>query len=151
VRVGVDTSVLVRAHVASLPEHPAARTFLKGLLDRPDVTIVVTPAVLHELVHVITDPRRFDPPVVMAEALALARLYLGRANVECLATDADALADALALVEKHDLGRRRLADTLFAATLLRHGVRRLVTANPADFAVFSGLQLVEPRAASGVS
>jgi len=151
VRVGVDTSVLVCAHVASLAEHPAARTFLKGLLDRPDVTIVVTPAVLHELVHVITDPRRFDPPVVMAEALALARLYLGRANVECLATDADALADALALVEKHDLGRRRLADTLFAATLLRHGVRRLVTANPADFAVFSGLQLVEPRAASGVS
>ncbi|HEX9189767.1 MAG TPA: TA system VapC family ribonuclease toxin [Vicinamibacteria bacterium] len=144
-KVAVDTNVLVYAHVASLAEHAAVKTFLKSLLDRPDVTVVVTPGVLHELVHVITDPRRFDPPVAMAEALALARLYLGRANVECLATGADALADALALLEKHGLGRRRLADTLFAATLLRHGVRQLVTANPGDFAVFPGLQLVDPR------
>jgi predicted nucleic acid-binding protein len=147
VKLGVDTNVLVYAHMASLAEHAAVKTSLKGLLESRDVTLVVTPGVLHELVHVITDARRFDPPVTMAEALALARLYLGRANVECLATDADALADALALLEKHDLGRRRLADTLFAATLLRHGVRTLLTCNPGDFTVFAGLKVVDPRGA----
>ncbi len=144
-KLGVDTNVLVYAHVAALPEHVAVKAFLARQLARRDVTLVVTPAVLHEFVHVVTDPRRFEPPVAMAEALALARLYLGRANVDCLATDADALVDALALVERHGLGRRRLADTLFAATLLRHGVRQLATCNPGDFATFSGLQLVDPR------
>ena len=142
----VDTNVLVYAHVAALPEHVAVKAFLARLLERRDVTLVVTPAVLHEFVHVVTDPRRFEPPVSIAEALALARLYLGRANVDCVATDADALADALVLVEKHGLGRRRLAATLLAATLLRHGVRQIATCNPGDFAVFSGLQLVDPRA-----
>jgi predicted nucleic acid-binding protein len=146
VKLGVDTNVLVYAHVAALPEHVGVKAFLARQLDRRDVTLVVTPAVLHEFVHVVTDPRRFDPPVSMTEALALARLWLGRANVDCLATDADALADALALIERHGLGRRRLADTLFAATLLRHGVRQLATCNPADFAVFSSLQLVDPCA-----
>jgi predicted nucleic acid-binding protein len=145
VKLGVDTNVLVYAHMASLAEHAAVKASLKRLLDRRDVTLAVTPGVLHEFVHVITDARRFDPPVAMAEALALSRLYLGRANVDCLATDTAALVDALALVEEHNLGRRRLADTLFAATLLRHGVRHLVTCNPGDFAVFTGLQLVDPR------
>ena len=144
-KLGVDTSVLVYAHVAALPEHVAVKAFLARQLARRDVTLVVTPAVLHEFVHVVTDPRHFDPPVSLAEALALARLYLGRANVDCVATDADALADALVLVEKHGLGRRRLAATLFAATLLRHGVRQLATCNPGDFAVFSSLKLVDPR------
>lgn len=89
---GPDTNVLVSAHMASLPEHGVVRGYFEGQLVRRDVTLVLTPAVLHEFVHVVTDPRRFDPPVAMGEALALARLYLGKANVECRATDAEAMA-----------------------------------------------------------
>jgi predicted nucleic acid-binding protein len=137
----------VYAHLASLPDHGAVREYLTGQLARKDVTLVVTPSVLHEFVHVVTDPRRFDPPVEMGEALALARIYLGRANVECVATDAEAVATAFELVERHRLGRKRLADTLLAATLLRSGVRQLVTCNRADFEVFPSLELVDPRQA----
>ena len=144
-RRGLDTNVLVYAHVASLPEHGAVRAYLERQLARTDVTLVVTPSVLHEFVHVVTDPRRFDPPVGMGEALAIARLYLDAANVACPATDAEAVAEAFDLVERHKLGRRRLADTLLAATLLRNGVRQLVTCNEADFDVFGGLELVDPR------
>jgi predicted nucleic acid-binding protein len=74
----------------------------------------------------------------LQRVLALARLYLGRSNVACVATDAEALADAFALVDCHRLGRKRLADTLLAATLLRHGVRQLVTCNPGDFEASAG-------------
>jgi toxin-antitoxin system PIN domain toxin len=151
VKRGLDTNVLVYAHVASLPEHGVVRGFLEGQLTRRDVTLVLTPAVLHEFVHVVTDPRRFEPPVAIGEALALARLYLGRANVECLATDAEAVAAAFGLVDRHQLGCKRLADTLLAATLLRHGVRQLVTCNRADFEVFSGLDLIDPRGAANAS
>ena len=142
---GLDTNVLVYAHMAALPEHGVVREFLAGQLARRDVTLFVTPSVLHEFVHVVTDARRFEPPVGMGEALALARLYLGRANVECVATDAEALAEAFKLVDRHRLGRKRLADTLLAATLLRHGVRQVVTCNRSDFEVFPGLQVVDPR------
>jgi predicted nucleic acid-binding protein len=145
VKRGLDTNVLVYAHMAALPEHGVVREFLAGQLARRDVTLFVTPSVLHEFVHVVTDARRFEPPVGMGEALALARLYLGRANVECVATDAEALAESFTLVDRHHLGRKRLADTLLAATLIRHGVRQLVTCNRSDFEVFPGLQLVDPR------
>jgi predicted nucleic acid-binding protein len=144
-RRGLDTNVLVYGHLASLPEHGVVRAYLEAQLARKDVTLVVTPSVLHEFLHVVTDPRRFEPPVEMGEALALARLYLGRSNVECVATDAAAVSAAFDLVDKHRLERKRLADTLLAATLLRAGVRQLVTCNPADFGVFPGLDLVDPR------
>jgi predicted nucleic acid-binding protein len=147
VRRGLDTNVIVYAHMASLPDHGVVRTFLSRLLEQRDTTVVVTPTVLHEFVHVVTDPRRFDPPATMGEALAVARLYLGRSNVECVPTDAQALGEALLMVERHALGRKRLADTLFAATLLHHGVRHLVTSNVDDFVVFSDLELTDPRKA----
>ena len=43
------------------------------------------------------------------------------------------------------LNRRRIADTLLTATLLAHGVTTIVTCNPADFARFDGLAVVDPR------
>jgi len=113
-------------------------------LQRDHVSLVVTAMVLHEFVHLITDPRRFAPPVSMAEALALARGYLGRTNVKCLTTDEPALLGAFALLERHGLGRKRIADTLLAATLLRHQVVDFATCNAADFRAFEPLTLVDP-------
>ncbi|MFQ5703826.1 MAG: type II toxin-antitoxin system VapC family toxin [Gemmatimonadales bacterium] len=141
----VDTNVLVYAHLPTTAEHERVRRFLHKRLAAPRVTLAVTPMVLHELVHVITDPRRFDPPVTMSEGRAIARLYLGRSNVTCLAPDEEAIADAFALLEHHQLGRKRIADTLLAATLLRHGVGEIITCNSADFAPFAGLSVVDPR------
>ena len=57
-----------------------------------------------------------------------------------LATD-----EALDLVDRHRLGRKRLAGTLLAATLLGLGVRQLVTCNRSDFEVFADLELIDPR------
>ena len=142
----VDTNVLVYAHVASVPEHDRARRFLEGELRRPGRTLVVTPGILHEFVHVITDGRRFDPPVTMSEAIEVARSYLGRTNVECLGVDAECTSLALDLLEEHRLGRKRVADTLLAATLLRHGVQEIITCNGGDFEVIDGLHVIDPLA-----
>jgi predicted nucleic acid-binding protein len=121
------------------------RRYLLGQLAQGDTTLVVTPGILHELVHVITDARRFSPPVAMADALAIARGYLNRTNVECLSIDANTIARAFNLLERHQLGRKRIADTLFTASLLDHGVRELITCNLDDFRIFEELTLIDPR------
>src|SRR5215218_8638449 len=138
-RRGLDTNVLIYAHMPDLPDHVRVRSFLLSQLANEDVTLVITPIILHEFVHVITDGKRFDPPVSMADALAVARVYLDHTNVECLSLDGQAVAGAFALIERHQLGRKRIADTLFAACLLGHGVHELITCNPADFRIFDSL------------
>ena len=144
-RRGVDTNVLIYALMPGMPYHTTVRSFLSDQLARDEVTLIITPTILHELVHVVTDGRRFDPPVSMTDALAVARVYLEHDNVECISLDAQAAASAFQLIERHRLGRKRLADTLFAASLLGHGVHELITCNPDDFQIFVGLTLVDPR------
>lgn len=148
-KLGIDTNVLLQAHLPALDRHELAHRYLHRQLALPGVTLVVTPLVLHEFVHVVTDGRRFAPPVAMTEALAVARGYLGRSNVECIATDEPSLLLGLDLLSRHKLGRKRIADTLFAATLLTHGVHRLVTFNVADFEVFENLIAMEPELRGG--
>jgi predicted nucleic acid-binding protein len=143
-RIGIDSNVLIYAHVASLPQHRMVRSRVLGLLRDPSTTVALTPLVFSELVHVITDPRRFEPPVEMAEALTVARGYLGRENVECLAIGEPEMRRALDLLERFHLGRRRLADTLLVATLLEAGITTLMTANQADFRIFNEIRLLDP-------
>lgn len=143
-RRALDTNVLVMAHIAAMPHHERVRRYLVEQLALPETTFVVTPLILHEFVHVITDPRRFSPAVAMHEATAIARLYLDHANIDCVGVDRHAMSLATALLDKHGLGRNRIADTLLAATLLQNDVSQIVTCNSSDFAVFNAFTLVDP-------
>jgi predicted nucleic acid-binding protein len=92
--------------------------------------------VLAELCHVVTDGRRFERPLSMPEALELAEeLWLSE---ECRPVVMDAEAGALFLtwMHRHRLGRKRLLDTLLAATYHRAGVKRLATTDWRDFHTF---------------
>lgn len=142
--LGVDTNVLIYAHIASFAQHQRARAFLERQLNTAETALAVTPLVLHEFLHIVTDARRFDPPLRMSEALQLTQTYLQRENVACLTLDEEVVLETLRLLDRHQLGRKRIADTLFAATLLRHGVQELVTCNLDDYRQFSGLVLIDP-------
>ena len=150
-RYGLDTNVLIYAHLPLFGESEHVRAYLRRGLADDRCRFSLTALVLHEFVHVVTDARRFDPPVAMAEAVAIARSYLDRTNVECLPVDERSVRLALELLDLHRLGRRRIADTLLASTLLTHGVTTIVTCNPADFAHFDELGVIDPRLGTGAS
>ena len=104
-RRGLDTNVLIYAHIPESPHHQKVRSFLLDQLSNEDVTLVITPVILHEFVHVVTDSKRFSPPVSMTDAMAVARVYLDHTNVECISLDGSAVVNAFALIERHGLGR----------------------------------------------
>ncbi len=58
-------------------------------------------------------------------------------------TDAS-MNQTLSWMRQWKLGRKRILDTQLAAILHTNGVRRLLTSNPADFAVFNVLQVITP-------
>ena len=67
--------------------------------------------------------------------------------MDCLAIDAPAVHLALELHDTHRLGRKRIADSLLAATLLRHGVPAIMACDPGNLAMFDQLALIDPREA----
>jgi predicted nucleic acid-binding protein len=48
------------------------------------------------------------------------------------------------LMSVHGLGRKRILDTVLAATLETAHVRRLATLNARDFALFDFIEVVDP-------
>lgn len=140
---GVDTSFMVAAEVTGHPEHAAARRLLQRLLADAD-SLALAPQVLAEFIHVVSDPRRFERPLdIIAAQQRAASWWAAREAVAAYPGEHTAPL-FFAWLHDHALGRKRLLDTLLAATYLGNDVTSIVTTNARDFAVFKRFEVITP-------
>lgn len=71
--IGADTTFLVELEIQEHPAHAAARALLQREILDTRVPLLLAPQVLAEFIHIVTDPRRFQKPLTMADAIAKAR------------------------------------------------------------------------------
>lgn len=131
--IGADTTFLVQLELIEAPAHHAAHQLLQRAILQPQVALALAPQVLAEFVHIVTDPRRFQKPLTMDEAVAKALFWWNSVEVRHVFPTDDSVRLALDWVHRHQLGRKRILDTQLAATLWTAGIQRLVTSNPSDF------------------
>ena len=141
---GLDTGFLVAAEVAEHAEHTAARDTLARLVAAGD-QFALTPQLLAEFIHVVTDPRRFTLPLDMATAQNVAEQWWTARDAVRVFPDDAATRQFLVLLQQFSLGRKRLLDTLLAATYWQAGIQSLLTTNPADFALFGAFTCITPQ------
>ena len=134
--IGLDTTVLVTYDLREVAGHEGMRATVQSLSRSGRAPFVLAPQVIHEFLHVTTDPRRFEKPLTFPEALSRAKFWWNSSDVTNCYPDARSESLALQWMEDFKLGRKRILDTALAAAYHSFGVRRLATANPADFAVF---------------
>jgi predicted nucleic acid-binding protein len=140
---GADTTFLVQLELIELPAHVRAHEWLRReVLDRK-VSLAVTPQVLAEFIHVVTDPRRFQKPLTVEEAVNRAHFWWNAAEVKHLLPSFESTQLFLDWMLRYRLGRKRILDTQFAANLWTAGVRRIITENGDDFRIF-GFEVVTP-------
>lgn len=132
---GADTSFLVAFEIQEHAQHAAAFSLLEKLLAQKD-RIGVTPQVLAEFVHVVTDGRRFQQPLSVALALEKSQRWWNAVETDQVMPSSQALARFHDWMRRHQLGRKRVLDTLLAATFREAGSKSLLTLNAADFTVF---------------
>ena len=143
-QIGVDTTFMVEVDVAGHPGHVAAQHWLGDVLARGD-TLVLAPQVSAEYIHVVTDPRRFAEPLTPAAALARAQAWWEAQDVGHAFPDADAMSLFWQWLREFRLGRKRLLDTLLAATYFSHGVRTVVSSNARDYGTFGCFDVIIPE------
>lgn len=141
--VGIDTDVLVNWAVAGAPQHGTARAFIESQATAGH-PLGITPQVMFEFVHVVSDPRRFEDPLPMGRAIEMARHIWDAPETERIAPTPAVLHRTLELLRSLKLGRKRILDTALAATLEAAGVDRIATYNGKDFESFSFLQVLDP-------
>jgi predicted nucleic acid-binding protein len=140
---GLDCNILVQL---ALADHPANTVTVAAVqLERQRSGPLVFPSlVVTEFLHVVTDARRFDPPLTMLEALDWIDELLANPSFKLLEPNPESLRQTFRWMRQFSLGRKRILDTHLAAVLHTAGVRRLLTSNPDDFTVFGVLETVVP-------
>ncbi len=138
---GFDTSALVAHEVTSHASHPAAHRRVAEMR-RAGERFAITTQVLTEFVHIVTDGKRFAAPLVMEQAVARAGAWWNSPDVNRTEPDDNAVNWFLDAMVRHQLGRKRVLDTMLAATYRAAGVTSLLTLNSADFEVFGEFSCV---------
>ena len=132
---GFDTSFLVAHEVACHPDHAGTRARLAGLRAAGD-RFGLTSQVLTEFIHVVTDAKRFTAPLTIEQAIDRSRAWWDSPEVEHIAPDDGSVKWLLDSMTRHHLGRKRVLDTMLAATYRSAKISSILTLNSADFSVF---------------
>jgi predicted nucleic acid-binding protein len=106
--IGLDTSFLVALSIREHANHCAAHALLSREV-RQNV-VVITPAVLAEFIHVVTDPKRFRDPLTMKQAVADATAWWTAQNTKQLFPTDQAMRLCFKWLCEFQLGRKLNAD-----------------------------------------
>lgn len=133
--IGVDTSFLVAIEIENHALNKACKELLSSLI-RAGHTFATTDLVLWEFLHVITDAKRFFVPVPMSVAIEKVNWFKSTDAITILYPSNAESKLTLDWLVSHRLGRKRIMDTYFAATLKQNDICHILTLNWADFEVF---------------
>jgi predicted nucleic acid-binding protein len=137
--IGIDTSFLVAFEIREHSRHEAARELAHARQEEGFAICTQIPA---EFLHVVTDPRRFERPLPMEDAIARIKRWWHAREVRVVPTGDIVGSRFLELLRVHHLGRKQLLDALLAATYLEAGVHIIATVNAGDYARFEGMGTV---------
>ena len=139
--VFVDTNVLVYATRPSAAAHAAAKAALTRL-EAEGSALWVSPQVLREYLAAVTRPQATAPALPVATAVADVRRF--RTIFDVAEERGGVLDRLLNLLTASRGAGRQVHDANIVATMIEHGIRRLLTGNAADFRRFARFVDIEP-------
>ena len=111
---GLDTNILVQLAFADHPAHQATVAAVQNEASGESRLVFPSLAVT-EFLHVVTDQRRFLPPMTMGEAVDWINSLLQNPRVMMLDTTTASISQTLLWMQQFGLGRKRIIDTHLAA------------------------------------
>ena len=140
---GLDCNILVQLALQDHPANAATVAAVQAEVLRGN-RLIFPALVVDKFLHVITDERRFSPPLTMTDALDWMETFMASPAVGVIEASPESVRQTLRWMREFKLGRKRVLDTQLAAVFHTAGVRRLFTSNPADFAVFNVFEIITP-------
>ena len=134
----IDTNVLIYSTVAGNPWHASARQWLSDLQGAGH-PLCVSPQIVREFLVVLTRGDVFSQTFSPAQALDIFADL--RPSLTILTESGTAFDHLLDLVEKYEVKGKAIHDAQVVATMLAHGLTRLVTYNQSDFQRYSEITL----------
>lgn len=139
--VFADTNTLVYANQELAEFHERAQTRLREI-EEEGASVWISRQVLREYLAVVTRPHGRGAALPMAVAISRVRRF---ESLFIVAEDGpDVTERLLHLLATFPTAGKQVHDANIVATMLAHGIPRLLTFNTADFRRFAGLIRLEP-------
>lgn len=142
-RCFVDTNVLLAASDADREAHSACLDLVKSAMSG-GVSLFVSGQVIREYLVVATRPIS-ENGLGMTVKDALSNVAEFRKCIQVLDENTQVAQRLLQLIRKHEWKGKRIHDANIVATMLEHGLARLVTLNGKHFERIEGVSVVEPE------
>lgn len=138
---GIDTDFLVAVEIKEHPFHANADALLESLLSAGH-DLALAPQTLAEFIHIVTDSKRMPLPLSMSEAIRRAEYWWQATEVVRVFPNNQTVADFTGWLAHYQLGRKRLLDTLLAATFRQAAITKLLTNNQKDYSIFGCFEII---------
>lgn len=136
-----DSNVLVYTHNKTSPLHKISQNLIKQAI-KGKIKAVLAQQNLLEFFSVITDPRRVEKPIPAKETLNLVKEYLN-SPFKIINPLEETIKILLSLIANLNVKDGRIFDAYLVATMLSNKVNSIITANISDFALFSGVKVID--------
>jgi toxin-antitoxin system PIN domain toxin len=137
----VDANLLLYAYNPSFDRHRQARAWLEGVLSRPGLVCFAWTTILAFL-RIVTNPRAFEHPLSVGEALPIVSAWLERPMVMVLDPGARHWTIMTDLLSRTQVRGPGVMDAHLAALAIEHGA--VLCTSDRDFVRFPGLRLLNP-------
>ena len=135
----LDTNVLVSASAATAPFHQATLAWMREISETGG-TFWISRQILREYLAVLSRPQPYSPPLAVATLLGdVARFQASFGMVE---DGPSVTVELLNLLSTIPCGGKQVHDANIVATMLAHGITRVLTHNTSDFVRFAGVVTV---------
>ncbi|MBN1947539.1 MAG: type II toxin-antitoxin system VapC family toxin [Bradymonadales bacterium] len=115
-----DVNLLLYAHREEFPRHDEYRIWLEDMMARVE-PFALAGVILSGFVRIATNPRLFDPPSTMKQALEFVAILRSQPNCVWLTADRTHWAVFEALCGEPGIKAGLVTDAYVAALAIRHG------------------------------
>ena len=141
----LDTNILLTATDESRENHISAKNLISSF-GKSGRMGSISGQVAREYLVVATRPLRVNGfGLQTSDALRNLDYFLSFLGI--LDETTDTAIQLRKLAEKYNLNGKRIHDANIVATMMTHGIKQLITENPADFSCFTEIQLLAIRSA----
>jgi toxin-antitoxin system PIN domain toxin len=137
----VDANLLLYAYNPSFEQHATAKRWLEDMLAKPEPVCLAWPTILAFL-RIITNPRAFESPLSVEEAVAVVAEWLERPNLQILQPTERHWDILQRLLNSVPVRGALIMDADLAALAIEHGA--VLCSSDRDLQRFSGLQTLNP-------
>ena len=136
----IDTNVFIYAINRASPHYRAA-VHLRDQAQLEEAGFCIALQILAEFYSTGTNPRRFNPPLTVDQAVQEVDNIKALAGLILLPVPLDAADLWLQLIRQYRIRRSDIYDTQLVATMLENQVRRMYTFHVNDFTVYPAIEV----------